>query len=408
MFAKKAVLLTLLLLFWSSVPSPGQSAPGPQAPGGPDEAQQHWLLAERYIAEQKPELAIPELEKVVALDPKNVDAQANLGVLLFFHGDFKAAVPQLQAAVSRQPGLWKIQALLGLAEGRLQEADASRADLEAAFPHLTEAGFQLDVGKALVDNYVQAGDLEKAADTVNGLLATRPTDASLLYLSYRLYSDLSGQAMLTLALAAPKSAEMYLAMAHQQAQHNDNTMAITNLRKALQIDPRLSDAHTELGELLYNSTDVKLRAGAQAEFEAALAVNPQDEKAQLAMGIIMEKNGDLKTAYADDSRALELNPNDSDACAELARVLVEMNRQEEAQQMLERALKIDPGNYTAHYRLATLYRREGKTEEVKQQLAEYQKYKDMHDKLTDIFHNMRVISEQPHQDNDDAGSGLIH
>ena len=81
-----------------------------------DQIALHERMAQQYLREQRPELAIPELEKLATLDPGNVDARANLGVLLFFHGDYKDAVPQLQAAVKFRPDLWKVQALLGMAE----------------------------------------------------------------------------------------------------------------------------------------------------------------------------------------------------------------------------------------------------------------------------------------------------
>ena len=103
--------------------------------------------------------------------------------------------------------------------------------------------------------------------------------------------------------------------------------------------------HTELGDLLYHSQDDQLRTAAPNEFQAALAADPRDEKAQLAVGVFAELQGDVKTAYADDSRALQLEPNDSDACTELAKVLIHMSRDDEAQRLLERAVQIDPSNY---------------------------------------------------------------
>ena len=42
---------------------------------------------------------------VKALDPKNVDAQGNLGILLFFRPGYAQAVPHLRAAVKLQPEL---------------------------------------------------------------------------------------------------------------------------------------------------------------------------------------------------------------------------------------------------------------------------------------------------------------
>jgi len=63
---------------------------------------------------------------VVDLDPKNLDAQANLGVLLFFQKEYGQAEPHLRAALDLEPDLAKIQALLGMAEKRTADPAAAR------------------------------------------------------------------------------------------------------------------------------------------------------------------------------------------------------------------------------------------------------------------------------------------
>lgn len=392
----KAVLFSLLLLPAASLSSFCQATLSKQ-----DQINQHAQLAQQYLRQNRPDLAIPELQALLVLDSENIDAQANLGVLLFFRGDYAGAAPHLRAAVKTQPDLWKIQALLGLAEGRLGDINASRRDLETAFPHLTEEKFKAEVGRVLIDNYSATGELEKAAIVISALLASQPTDASLLYTSYRLYSDLADKAMLTLALAAPNSAQMHQVMARELARHGDEAPAIANYREAIKIDPKLPGIHSEFGNLLYNSTDEKLKAGAEAEFKAALAGNSNDEKALLMLGMIAAQHGDTKTAYDYYSHALQLEPDDGDANLEMAKILVTMNQNEKAQQMLEHALQIDPSNSVAHYRLSTLYRRQGKTEEANKEIAEYKKYKDMKDKLQKIFHDMRVESGQKNSDDTD-------
>jgi cytochrome c-type biogenesis protein CcmH/NrfG len=392
----KAILAALLLLPAVSPALFTQATPSKQT-----EIEQHTRLAQQYLQEQRPDLAIPELQALVALEPENTDAQANLGVLLFFRGDYAGSVPHLRTAVKAQPELWKIQALLGLAEARLSEQKASQLDLEAAFPHLTEEKVRTEVGRALIDDYSATGELEKAATVASTLLAAQPTDTSLLYISYRLYSDLADKAMLTMALAAPGSAQMHQVMARELARHGDEAPATANYREAIKIDPHLSSAHVELAELLYNSTDENLKTGAEAEFKAALAINPDDEKSLLMLGIIASKRGDTKTAYDYESRALQMQPDDADANLELAKLLVTMNQDAKAQQMLEHAIEIDPTNYVAHYRLATLYRRQGETGKANQEIDAYKKYKDMKDKLQKIFHDMRVESGQKKSDDAD-------
>lgn len=394
--AKPRFLCCGLILIFTSIVSFSQAENKTQ-----QEIQLHSQKAHAYLQEKRPDLAIPEFQSIVSLDPQNADAQGNLGVLLFFRGDAAGAVPHLSAAVQQQPTLWKIRALLGLAEMHMKNTTAGQRDLEAAFPQLTEEKFKNEVGLALIDSYSATGELEKAATVTSTLLAAQPTNVSLLYTAYRLYSDLAEKTMLTMALAAPDSAQMHQIMARELARHDDQAAAIANYREALRINPNLSDADFELGELLYNSTEDALRSQAEAEFKASLAKNPANAKAMLMLGIIASKREDTKTAYDYESRAYELQPDDSDIDLELAKLLVSMNQNQKAEQLLKHAIEIDPTNYVAHYRLAALYRRQGNTEAANQEIDAYKKYKSMKDKLEKIFHDMRVESTRSHPDDAD-------
>jgi Tfp pilus assembly protein PilF len=46
----------------------------------------HKRQAAEYLKENRPDLAATEFKAIVALDPGNIDALGNLGVLLFFQG----------------------------------------------------------------------------------------------------------------------------------------------------------------------------------------------------------------------------------------------------------------------------------------------------------------------------------
>ena len=356
----------------------------------PDTAQKHIQAAQQDMLQKHPELAIREYEAALAIDPHNSDAQANLGVLQYFAGQYEKAVPHLKAAVEQKPGLWKIQALLGLAEDRLKQTTEARKDLEAALPNLAGEKVQEEVGNALIGSYTASGELEKAAATVSTLLASHPTDTRLLLLSYRLHADLANSALLTMAIAAPHSAEMHAVMARELARHGDEVAAATNYRDAIQIDPKLAGLHLEFGNLLFNSSDEKLQSQAEEQFKAALAVNPRDERAQLMIGKIAATRGDTQAAYEATSRAVAMQPNDGEACIDLAKILISMNKPDEARKLLNHAIELDPTDATAHYRLSTLDRQQGRLEEAKAELAEYQKYKDLKEKLRAIFHDMRV------------------
>jgi Tfp pilus assembly protein PilF len=77
MFAK-VVLFTLLFILATSFSSICQIALSKQ-----DQINQHAQLAQQYLRQQHPDLAISELQTLVALEPENPDTQENLGVLPF-------------------------------------------------------------------------------------------------------------------------------------------------------------------------------------------------------------------------------------------------------------------------------------------------------------------------------------
>ena len=365
----------------------------------PQEIASHARQAQEFLKEHRPDLAIPELRAIVALDPNNVDARGNLGVLLFFQGDYPAAIPQLRAAFRLRPTLWRIEALLGMAERRTGSSKSALADLEKAFPRLQDEKIQIDAGMELIEIHTAAGDLDKAAATVSALRSLYPTNAEVLYASYRIYSDLAGEAMLSLSLVAPTSARMHQVMAHELEKHGDDEAAIRNYREALKLDPKLPGLHFELAEVLNASSVAAEQQEAESEYKA---VNQFDERAEFRLGDISSRRGDMQEAYAHYSRAVQLQPNDAEANISLAKVLMLMNQPDKAEPLLQRALQLDPTSAAAHFRLSTLYRQAGRTADAKRELEEYQKYKQMKEKLENIYHDMRVKPAQQEGDETDV------
>ena len=107
-----------------------------------NEIQQHLAKARQHLQEKRPALAIPEFAAIVAIDPNNLDAQANLGVLLYFQGQYADALSHLRKAVQLDPNVSKIQGLLGLCEYQLGEIKSARSDMAAALGKLTDAKFR--------------------------------------------------------------------------------------------------------------------------------------------------------------------------------------------------------------------------------------------------------------------------
>src|SRR6185437_12932340 len=98
--------------------------------------------AGKYLQEQKPQLAIPILRQLVSLNPQDVNAHGDLGVLLFFQNNYPEAITELRAALNLVPKLWRMEALLGIAEKRTGDLISAKSDLEQSFPNLDDAKIQ--------------------------------------------------------------------------------------------------------------------------------------------------------------------------------------------------------------------------------------------------------------------------
>jgi Tfp pilus assembly protein PilF len=232
------------VLILGPLPATAQSASTQQ------QVASHAQKAAEYLREKRPDLAAPEFQAIVELEPNNVDARANLGVLLFFQGKYAEAIPQMREALKLNPGLPKIQALLGIGEKRTGDLSTAQADLEEAFPKVQDQKIQVETGMELVEVDSAMGDLGKAASVVNVLRQLEPTDETILYTSYRVYSDLAEQSLLSLSVVAPNSARMHQAIAHELAIRGNNAAAVENYQKALKLNPNLPGLHFELAEML--------------------------------------------------------------------------------------------------------------------------------------------------------------
>jgi tetratricopeptide (TPR) repeat protein len=356
--------------------------------------EEHSRKAQEYLREKQPGLAIPELQALTTLDPQNYEAQANLGVLLFFQSKPADAIPHLRAALDRQPSLANIQSVLGLAEVSTQDFEQGRKDLEVAFPLTEELKLKIRVGLELVGLYTQNGDLSQASRIVAQLRTAAPDNAEVLYAAYRTYSDLSGESMLALSLAAPDSAQMHQLLAHEELKEGNTNGAIAQYRKAIAIDPHLPGIHFELAEVLHSSLDQAAKTEAEQEYHTALRENPQDEKAICRLAEIATQKGNIQQAYEGYTRAVGLQPSDADAKLGLAKTLIEMNQTDRAVTLLEDTVRLEPTNAVAHYRLGTLYRKLGRSEDAVREVDLYKKYKDMKEKMRAIYKGLLIQPEQ--------------
>ena len=352
-------------------------------------------LVTQHLQQQKPQLAIPVLRQIVALDPKNVNAQANLGVLLHFQDKYDEAIPHLRAALQLQTDLWRIKALLGMAEKRTGKPLEALPDLEQAFAHLDKDKTGIQVGLELIELHTAAMRFEKALTVAVKLGELAPGDPRVLLATYQIARQTMDQAMLNMTLAAPDSAEMQMIKANESSREGNPANAIAQYREAIRLNAALPGVHYELAEIMRTSANPAISAGAEAEYKAALKINPYDALSWRQLGGIMSAKGDFKAAEENYKKALALQPNDAEAKTGLAVVLISTNRSDEAVSLLESALKDDPTNMTAHFRLSGLYRRAGRTADAAREMESFRHYQELKEKLSKVLKRTPAAAGQP-------------
>lgn len=350
--------------------------------------QDHLHKAESYLKANDQDAAKRELQAVLAIDPNNAEAHANLGVVAFSQHDCQTASPHFRKALEIQPSLTKTQALLGICAKRLGDP-AARALLENSFAKLKDKALRLQAGMELAGLYDEQGDAGGTASVMRTLVNLDPDNVDVLFMAQRVYRELADDTLNKLALLAPGSARMQQVIAERLVNEGDLKGAIDHYRKALQIDSRVPGVHFELGEAILESSpaDADAEALAQKELETAVAIDGDSAKTECELADIALLESDPGRALAHYQRAFELDPNEVRAQMGLAKLWTE-DKPEEAMKYLRMTVKVDPLNGSAHYQLAQLYRRLQMSEMAQKEMHLFQEIKQAKDQMEALYHEM--------------------
>lgn len=143
-------------------------------------------------------------------------------------------------------------------------------------------------------------------------------------------------------------------------------LAVREYRRALELDPRHSLAHNNLGLAL-----IRLGRGEEgiAHLRAALEINPNDPRARFNLGGMLFRMGRLEEGVEQYERGLALDPVDPHAHVNLGVGLLHLDRLEEAGEHLRRAAEIQPREPRAHANLGRVLLRQNRPEEAAAALA---------------------------------------
>jgi tetratricopeptide (TPR) repeat protein len=355
---------------------------------GTADAHDHLQKAEAYLKANDPDSASREFKAVVALDPRNAEAYANLGVIAFVGQDCQTAAQNFRKALGINPSLEKTRALLGVCEKRLGDP-SSRAMLEKSFAKLTDKKLRLQVGLELASLYEEQRDSGATASIMRALVDLAPDNVDVLFMAQRVYAELADETLNKLAVLAPGSARMQEIIAQHLINQGDLKGAIDHYRNALQIDQRASGVHYELGEAILESarSDAATQAEAQKELESAITVEGDTAKAECQLADIALLQSAPEQALAHYQRAYHINPNEVRAQMGLATLAMQENPQQ-AVKYLRLAVESDPLNAPAHYQLARAYQRLQMPELAEKELHLSQEIRKTKDQVEALYHQM--------------------
>jgi len=171
------------------------------------------------------------------------------------------------------------------------------------------------------------------------------------------------------ALAYVGLADSYLLLSSYAAVSPGESLppARSALKKALELDDSLAEAHASFGLLVTLELDVHR---AISELERAIQLNPNYATAHHWLALPLMAIGQFDRGLTEGKRAIELDPLSLIINADLCRFYFNARRFDEAEAQARKTLEMDSNFYVAHYYLGEALQFKGKLTDG---IAEYQK-----------------------------------
>ncbi len=365
------------------------------------EVQAHMARARQALAQHDLQRASQEYAEILKLDPRNAEIYTAQGTTLYALGRPAEAVKALESALQLDSTQTTAETFLGLSKSDLGRCREAEPLLRKHFNERTEPKLRRMVGLTLLNCYAGTSELDQALDLARALDKSYPGDADVLYNLAEVYSQLLNAAVAELLKQHPDSYRIHQLAGETLEAQGENARALTEYRKALGINPKVSRIHYRIGRLLASGdAGPEARREAMAHFQQELAVNPADAASEYQIAEILRKDRQLDEARKHFLRALELSPNFAEARVGLANIYVAENHFDLALKELYEAVREQPENSSAHYTRMVVYRDLGRAEDAQRELAifkdlEARKEKDFRSQLRSLLTGKTADADKP-------------
>ena len=177
-------------------------------------------------------------------------------------------------------------------------------------------------------------------------------------------------------------ANLYRLIGDSFAKLQDNKSAKESYAHALELDPFLSKAHLGYGAMHLSESNYN---GSVLAFQKAISYAPQDDMANLGLGLSFQGLGEKVEARKWILSALECNPANELAVFSLVRISNETGDFEGCEETLNLYLKLKPNQPDMQFTLAGILFKLKKFTRSKMVCESILKAEPMHDKARDLY-----------------------
>jgi tetratricopeptide (TPR) repeat protein len=255
---------------------------------------------------------------------------------------------------------------IGFAEkGRCREALPL---LKKAIPHLTDKQLKFEAAMASARCAMSLDQVQTTVDTLLLLNREYPHNPEVLYVTIHYFSELANRSEQDLVSSAPGSYQAHKLDAEGLESQEKWDEAAAEYRKILEANPKLPEIHYRLGRILLSKQPPAVEE-AKKQFDAELAIDPNNAAAEFMLGDIARQAQQWDEAIAHFSRALNMDSGFEEAYLGLGMALNAAGKNSEAVGPLESYVKMEAADPAGHYQLSIAYARVGRKADAEREMA---------------------------------------
>ncbi|PIR25542.1 MAG: hypothetical protein COX62_05595 [Deltaproteobacteria bacterium CG_4_10_14_0_2_um_filter_43_8] len=296
-------------------------------------------MARLYLSVENWQEALKRYEKIEEMNPNDLSASLRIALIYYEAGKFEEATKKFQFLLKKNPNSDNVQFYLGVLYQSIEkypEAEEVLLSISSRSEFFKEARIRL------VSQYRALEQDEKALKLLSASEKELP-DASEFY---ELHAALLEQEQkLKEALAVlesakvhlPQSENIFLMLGMMYERLGKRDMALSSMRKVIEINPQNTTALNYVGYTLAESSQNLEEA--KNLIERALTLKPNDAYITDSLAWVYFKQGELENAYKLLMKALKIASYEPTILYHLGEVSLAQEQKDQALEYFQQALK---------------------------------------------------------------------